>query len=217
MKKIRAFTLIELLVVIAIIAILAALLFPAFARARENARRTQCISNLRQLGAATSMYMDDAGDRYPWAYCQNSIGAGDGAVSIFDVLAPYVRNAKVFQCPSDIGETWTKGPVGIRHATLPFYDPRQHAGSTSYAYPGEGWAHWSVGQLACLPSTAIHYPAQTYLLFEARPWHGPYRPDEDAYDSRGLYNVLYCDFHVACKTLRQRDADEVAAWTAGAM
>lgn len=56
MKKRRAFTLIELLVVIAIISILAAILFPVFARARENARRTSCVSNLRQMGLATMMY-----------------------------------------------------------------------------------------------------------------------------------------------------------------
>ena len=65
MKRIRGFTLIELLVVIAIIAILAAILFPVFARARENARKTPCQSNLRQLGMGLVMYAKENDERYP--------------------------------------------------------------------------------------------------------------------------------------------------------
>ena len=66
------FTLIELLIVIAIIAILAAILFPVFAQAREKARQTSCVSNLRQLGMAMMMYVQDNDDTYPWVWYTNT-------------------------------------------------------------------------------------------------------------------------------------------------
>src|SRR5204862_3254417 len=79
-----AFTLIELLVVIAIIAILAAILFPVFAQAREKARQTGCLSNLKQIGLATNMYMQDYDETVPWS-CLGRLWQGRGPVAYKNV------------------------------------------------------------------------------------------------------------------------------------
>lgn len=92
----RGFTLIELLVVIAIIAILAAILFPVFARARENARKAACMSNLKQIGLAVLQYNQDYDEMYP-------VGRFDTSPSLtfwYNVIAPYIQNTQVFICPT---------------------------------------------------------------------------------------------------------------------
>jgi prepilin-type N-terminal cleavage/methylation domain-containing protein/prepilin-type processing-associated H-X9-DG protein len=98
MKK-KGFTLIELLVVIAIIAILAAILFPVFARARENARRASCQSNLKQVGLALAQYTQDYDERFPaWATANYNIGE----VKRWNInMQPYVKSSQVFTCPSN--------------------------------------------------------------------------------------------------------------------
>src|SRR6056297_3095 len=95
MKKVSGFTLIELLVVIAIIAILAAILFPVFARAREKARQTSCLSNVKQLGLGVMMYAADYDERLP----ARSIGG----VGWYGLLQPYIKNWQVIICPSGTG------------------------------------------------------------------------------------------------------------------
>ena len=98
-----AFTLIELLVVIAIIAILAAILFPVFARARENARRTSCTSNLKQIGLGLIQYSQDYDEKLPHDYFgpdTDSSGRG-GAYKWMDAIYPYVKSEQIFVCPSD--------------------------------------------------------------------------------------------------------------------
>lgn len=95
----KGFTLIELLVVIAIIAILAAILFPVFAQAREKARQTQCVSNMRQATTAARMYMEDFDQQsmYWLWYNRNNTGVW---ISWMEMLNPYVKNNDVFLCPS---------------------------------------------------------------------------------------------------------------------
>jgi len=92
----NAFTLIELLVVIAIIAILAAILFPVFAQAREKARQTACLSNLKQIGVALIMYQSDYDSQYP----PSQLGTAPLIVSWPTMIQPYIKNEQVFVCPS---------------------------------------------------------------------------------------------------------------------
>lgn len=100
-----AFTLIELLVVIAIIALLAAILFPAFARARQKARDTSCLSNMKQIGLGVQQYIQDYDGTFPIFYAYNSQpSAGSlGHKGIELELQPYTKSTQIFKCPNDIG------------------------------------------------------------------------------------------------------------------
>ncbi|MEI6500772.1 MAG: DUF1559 domain-containing protein [Armatimonadota bacterium] len=98
------FTLIELLVVIAIIAILAAILFPVFAKAREKARQTSCLSNLKQIGTSVMMYVQDYDEMYPTSYQDVASGAGSAyqiPMTWPNRLLPYIKNTQLYRCPSD--------------------------------------------------------------------------------------------------------------------
>ena len=153
----EAFTLIELLVVIAIIAILAAILFPVFARAREQARKAACQSNLKQIGLATMMYVQDYDEKYPMAY----MGYTGGRVH--QVLEPYTKSAQVWICPT-AGE--------IRRASGSLANSGGYGwnicGLTSAVATGNGFG-WSPST-PCTPNgtgpltlAAVPEPAQTVM------------------------------------------------------
>ena len=93
----RGFTLIELLVVIAIIAILAAILFPVFAKAREKARQTSCLANVKQFNLAVLSYAQDYDETLPMSTTLTSIGA----MTLADLVQPYCKNQQIIFCPSD--------------------------------------------------------------------------------------------------------------------
>lgn len=100
MSSKKGFTLIELLVVIAIIAILAAILFPVFARARESARTTQCASNVRQIGSAMKMYAQDNEEKLP-ALRAPYQGLTNVYIYWMDLIMPYAKSEQIFVCPND--------------------------------------------------------------------------------------------------------------------
>jgi len=111
----QGFTLIELLVVIAIISILASILFPVFARARENARRASCLSNLKQIGLGMMMYVQDYDERYPQAYY-----TVDSVTTTWqDMLQPYVKSEQIFICPSSSRTEPLNGNYGVNARFIP--------------------------------------------------------------------------------------------------
>ncbi len=110
----RGFTLIELLVVIAIIAILAAILFPVFARAREKARQASCQSNLKQLMLAFLMYVQDYDEvlpRYCWWVVGSSVGTDNDKTNLNKMIEPYLKNTQLLVCPSS-SVNYRYGPNG---------------------------------------------------------------------------------------------------------
>jgi prepilin-type N-terminal cleavage/methylation domain-containing protein len=156
MYRRNAFTLIELLVVIAIIAILAAILFPVFAQAREKARAIACLSNMKQIGTAQQMYVQDYDEKTffrasatapsPWrsgAVIPNSNQRT--LASWWNLLMPYIKNGQVFTCPSDAGPTASKD-LNLQPTILRSYMALSTAESLSLA--------------------AIEYPTDTMTITE---------------------------------------------------
>lgn len=112
----RAFTLIELLVVIAIIAILAAILFPVFAQAKLAAKKTADLSNIKQIGTALAIYLNDSDDLYP-AMVSDNVTAGINQHPLWsstDVLGPYTKNTQIFLSPTE-----SSANVAIPAGSLP--------------------------------------------------------------------------------------------------
>jgi prepilin-type N-terminal cleavage/methylation domain-containing protein/prepilin-type processing-associated H-X9-DG protein len=203
----RAFTLIELLVVVAIIAILAAVLFPVFAKARKRARVVHCISNLKQIGTAIGPYLSDWDETYPSAYMDWLVVLGNHP-SFHETMNAYVSDKRIWQCPSDTGEVFLYAPNGYQQRTPPFYSDRWSM--SSYLYLGLGYGE-DYGQIGGHKAPFVKRPSLAVLSAEARPWHGGYDPNMQDYFNRSPapVNVLFCDGHVARRTRAQWGTDAV--------
>ena len=153
-RNFRGFTLIELLVVIAIIALLAAILFPVFARARENARRASCQSNLKQIVLGLTQYTQDYDERLPFV----EIGFGDTGVTMsdylvwMDVIQPYVKNAQIFRCPSTTKNNTPANPTGR---------PSIFSGNVTASYGAASNGATDANVINTTPGYAFTYQIQT--------------------------------------------------------
>jgi prepilin-type N-terminal cleavage/methylation domain-containing protein len=218
----RGFTLIELLVVIAIIAILAAILFPVFARAREAARKTSCLSNLKQLGLAAQMYKQDYDEAYPDSRATWFDGAGvwpgpnyygaehlcryadrvyanDGKTlgGIGLIYNPYIKNVQIFRCPSDPGTRGWAEACGVPNTPS---GPAVTPGDKFSSY-FQRHAHDAFSSITgtAIKDSSVQYPAQLALFIE-EGWHGgtarPFLWDGNkAGDSVRFVNASYYDGH----------------------
>jgi prepilin-type N-terminal cleavage/methylation domain-containing protein/prepilin-type processing-associated H-X9-DG protein len=150
------FTLIELLVVIAIIAILAAILFPVFQKVRENARKTACLSNMKQIGLAVTEYTQDYDENYPTGH-QGSLGQGWAGT-----IYPYVKSTEVFHCPDDPTTKQTSGNITSY--------PVSYAGNLNFMRTDSGGGNDPHSGQAL---GSIVSPAKTVMLCEVRGIYGP--------------------------------------------
>ncbi len=166
------FTLIELLVVIAIIAILAAILFPVFAQAKEAAKKTACLSNARQIGLAVKLYIGDYDDGMPIFYAYNSIPpagqAGHKGTEL--LLLPYSKNQQIFRSPLDVGSPYLSVDEGLLGGS---YDTYWKAYGTSYRFghcmfstvAGESSQNNQVYDTTALVNEgAVEFPADTRVI-----------------------------------------------------
>lgn len=216
--KKNAFTLIELLVVVAIIAILAAILFPVFARARENARRSSCQSNLKQIGLGIFQYTQDYDETMPSAW----IGGGyPGTARWMDLTQPYIKSTQIFNCPSDsgmglpyaVGDTTKYGSYAYNGT---YYDSPTVDNGTTVNGVSKGPNGRSIASIAAVSTTLLAADADTaadgvdsFQSAWASLGDDPGGVDNSTSPKRfqrlrerhlETLNVLFCDGHV--KALR---------------
>jgi len=168
--KIKGFTLIELLVVIAIIAILAAILFPVFAQAREKARQISCLSNEKQLGLALVQYVQDYDERE--VNGTDPFGNGAGWAGI---LYPYVKSTQVFICPDDSTPSPTSSYV--YNSNFVFFSGNWNNGASGWAGSGISLSQFSS-------------PSKTVAFAEVSGNTGYSLPLEQDYGIWGFVNVI---------------------------
>jgi prepilin-type N-terminal cleavage/methylation domain-containing protein len=157
----RGFTLIELLVVIAIIAILAAILFPVFAQAREKARQTSCLSNEKQYSLATLMYVQDYDETMPYsAYL-----AGTCVATYYWAVTPYVKNDQINVCPSEPQAMKLVDLVGVPCTSTPPYN--------SYAVNGSLFVNGFIPGASPVALAAINRPTETIMTYDGNVGFGP--------------------------------------------
>jgi|LSQX01.1.fsa_nt_gb prepilin-type N-terminal cleavage/methylation domain-containing protein/prepilin-type processing-associated H-X9-DG protein len=200
MRQRQGFTLIELLVVIAIIAILAAILFPVFAKAREKARQASCASNLKQIGLAALSYAQDYDEKLGFGYV-NAPGVvgflGHNNVLIWpDLLMPYVKNRQIFMCPSAASDYIGYGWVAYRgyFNGASFSPPR-----SGEIYEGVPLGSPNIHDVAATPLVCDHDSSSTYYL----AWYisAVYDLWGSTIHNEGL-NIAFLDGHVKWYQMR---------------
>jgi prepilin-type N-terminal cleavage/methylation domain-containing protein len=192
-KRRAGLTLTEVLVAIAIIAILAALLYPVLSGAKERARASDCMSNIRQLGTAIQLYHQDYDGIYPYAidpadkYCRQIWDRYpewkekiDSMPFLHEMMQTYIRSEEIWRCRSDIG-----------YDVLDIAGIPLDANPSSYEKFGTSYFYRTELTFRRMMQERIQHPSRVNMLMDAAGrWHG------DRHDITGYrYNVVFCDYH----------------------